>query len=56
MLDAPGQMLKFTQIMTQIGASFDQIVQTKNDDQTASGYHYHENVKSAIKRFKDLLK
>jgi Homoserine dehydrogenase len=35
MLDAPGQMLKFTQIMTQIGASFSQIVQTKNDDQTA---------------------
>ncbi|MCH5462880.1 homoserine dehydrogenase [Lactobacillus sp. LC28-10] len=35
MLDAPGQMLQFTQIMTQIGASFSQIVQTKNDDQTA---------------------
>lgn len=35
MLDAPGEMLKFTQIMTQIGASFSQIVQTKNDDQTA---------------------
>ncbi|WP_203651977.1 homoserine dehydrogenase [Secundilactobacillus yichangensis] len=35
MLDIPGQMLKFTQIMTQIGASFSQIVQTKNDDQTA---------------------
>ncbi|MTV81413.1 homoserine dehydrogenase [Secundilactobacillus folii] len=35
MLDAPGQMLKLTQIMTQIGASFSRIVQTKNDDQTA---------------------
>lgn len=35
MLDIPGQMLKLTQIMTQIGASFSQIVQTKNDDQSA---------------------
>ncbi|KRK99664.1 homoserine dehydrogenase [Secundilactobacillus odoratitofui DSM 19909 = JCM 15043] len=35
MLDVPGQMLKLTQIMTQIGASFSQIVQTKNDDQSA---------------------
>lgn len=35
MLDVPGQMLKLTQIMTKIGASFSQIVQTKNDDQTA---------------------
>lgn len=35
MLDISGQMLKFTQIMTQIGASFSRIVQTKNDDQTA---------------------
>ncbi|GAA3621312.1 homoserine dehydrogenase [Secundilactobacillus similis DSM 23365 = JCM 2765] len=35
MLDIPGQMLKLTQVMTQIGASFSQIVQTKNDDQSA---------------------
>lgn len=35
MLDIPGQMLQLTQIMTQIGASFSQIVQTKNDDQSA---------------------
>lgn len=35
MLDIPGQMLKLTQTMTQIGASFSQIVQTKNDDQSA---------------------
>ncbi|GAX05081.1 homoserine dehydrogenase [Secundilactobacillus pentosiphilus] len=35
MLDAPGQMLKFTQIVTQSGASFSQIVQTKTDHQTA---------------------
>lgn len=35
MLDVPGQMLKFTQIMTQIGASFSRIVQTSTDGQTA---------------------
>lgn len=35
MLDVPGQMLKFTQIMTQIGASFSRIVQTNTDGQTA---------------------
>lgn len=35
MLDIPGQMLKLTQIMTKIGASFSQIVQTKNDNQSA---------------------
>lgn len=34
MLDIPGQMLKLTQIMTKIGASFSQIVQTKNDNPT----------------------
>lgn len=31
MLDVPGQMLKLTQLMTKISASFSQIVQTKND-------------------------
>lgn len=35
MLDVPGQMLKLTQLMTKIGASFSQIVQTKQDDQSA---------------------
>ncbi|KRM13018.1 homoserine dehydrogenase [Paucilactobacillus suebicus] len=35
MPDIPGQMLKVTQIMTKIGASFSQIVQTRNDNDSA---------------------
>lgn len=35
MPDVPGEMLKVTKIMTDIKASFSQIIQTKNPDQTA---------------------
>lgn len=35
MLDVPGQMLKLTQLMTKIEASFSQIVQTKTDTDSA---------------------
>lgn len=35
MLDVPGQMLKLTQLMNKAGASFSQIVQTKQDARSA---------------------
>lgn len=35
MLDVPGQILKVTKLMMEIGASFSQIVQTKANDTDA---------------------
>ena len=54
MKDIPGQILKVTKLMTEIGASFSQIVQTKaNDTEARVIFITHSMSKEQLKTLKE---